>query len=427
MDSPGLLERFPDDALRPLATELFAELRRMSFDGVGVTRESFGPLESAAQELIARTAAQHDLLVEHDRARNLVITLPGREADRPFIATGSHLDSVPRGGNYDGAAGVVSGLLALVCLRRLGIQPARTIKLYALRGEESCWYGKSWIGSHALFGLLRESDLVRPRFDNGRFLRDYLEDVGADVPAIARGEKLLSPQSVAAFLEVHIEQGPVLEARGLPVGVVTGIYGNLRHMNIICRGQAAHAGATPRFLRHDAVVAIAELIMRMDAHWKRWLDEGRQLVITHGIIATNPQEHAVSRVPGEARFSVEIRADNHETLSGFHDLLQAEAQALGLARGVAFLFDEAIINRPAPMDALWISRLENLCEQAGIAQMRLASGAGHDAAVFAHSGVPTAMLFIRNAHGSHNPDEHMEIADFLAATRVLTAALLAAD
>jgi N-carbamoyl-L-amino-acid hydrolase len=108
-------------------------------------------------------------------------------------------------------------------------------------------------------------------------------------------------------------------------------------------------------------------------------------------------------------------------------LLQAEAQALGLARGVAFLFDEAIINRPAPMDALWISRLENLCEQAGIAQMRLASGAGHDAAVFAHSGVPTAMLFIRNAHGSHNPDEHMEIADFLAATRVLTAALLAAD
>ena len=427
MTPVSVLDRFPEDELRPLATELFAKLRQMSFDGVGVTRESFGPLETAAQDLIARTAVEHGLLVEHDRVRNLVITLPGEEAERPFIATGSHLDSVPRGGNYDGAAGVVSGLLALVCLRRLGIQPARTIKLYALRGEESCWYGKSWIGSHALFGLLRETDLARPRFDNGRTLRTYLEDVGADVTAIARGEKLLVPAAVAGFIEVHIEQGPVLEARGLPLGVVTGIYGNLRHMNVVCRGQAAHAGATPRFLRQDAVVAIAELIMRMDAHWARWLDEGRQLVITHGIIATDPQEHAVSRVPGEARFSVEIRADDHATLKGFHDLLLAEAQAVAKARNVAFSFDEAIINRPAPMDLRWMSRLEELCAQAGIAQMRLASGAGHDAAVFAHAGVPTAMLFIRNAHGSHNPDEHMEISDFLLATRVLTAALLAAD
>ncbi len=425
MSATSILDRFPADELRPLAEQLFSELRRMSFDGVGVTRESFGRLETAAQDMIAHVAIEHGLAVERDRARNLVVSLPGRDPGRPYLATGSHLDSVPRGGNYDGAAGVVSGLLAMVCMKRLDLEPPRTVKLYALRGEESAWFGRSWIGSHALFGSLTENDLARPRYDNGRPLRAYLEDVGADVPAIARGEKLLDPQSVAAFIEVHIEQGPVLEAKGLPLGIVTGIYGNLRHMSVICRGVAAHAGATPRILRHDAVVAIAELITRMDRRWQQWLDDGKHLAITHGIIATDPGEHAVSRVAGEARFSIEIRADRQDTLKGFHELVHSEAKIIERERGVEFTFDEAIVNRPAPMDGQWVARLEEICRRAAVSQMRIPSGAGHDAAVFAHAGVPTAMLFIRNAHGSHNPHEHMEIDDFMLATRVLAVALLA--
>ena len=414
---------FCDDELRPLAAEMFAELRRISFDGVGITRESFGPLENAAQDIVARVAVENGLAIAHDRVRNLIVTLPGQEPDKPFIATGSHLDSVPRGGNYDGAAGVIAGLLALIHLRRHNITPARTVKLIALRGEESAWFGKSWIGSHALFGLLTANDLAQPRYDNRRPLRAYLEDVGADVAAIDRGEVLLDPSTVAAFLEVHIEQGPVLEASGLPVGIVTGIYGNLRHMDIACRGQAAHAGATPRALRRDAVVAIAALIMRMDTHWKLWLESGKQLAITHGIIGTDPAEHAISRIPGTARFSAEIRADDQATLDGFYALLRKEAAAIATGRNVEFTFDAAIINRPAPMSLAWIDELERLCAAEAVPQMRLPSGAGHDAAVFAYAGIPSAMIFIRNAHGSHNPDEHMEMDDFLQATRVLTRAL----
>ena len=411
------------DELCALAADMFSELKRISFDGVGITRESFGPLEDAAQAVIARVAAENGLEVGHDRARNLIVTLPGQAPHAPFIATGSHLDSVPRGGNYDGAAGVIAGLLALIHLKRKNVTPARTIKLIALRGEESAWFGKSWIGSHALFGLLTESDLARPRYDNQRPLRAYLEDVGADVPAIARGERLLDPRAVAAFIEVHIEQGPVLEASGLPVGIVTGIYGNLRHMNITCRGEAAHAGATPRMLRRDAVVAVAALIVRMDGHWQRWLAAGRQLAITHGIVGTDPAEHAISRVPGAARFSVEIRADDQATLDGFYQLLQVEAASVARARTVEFAFDDAIINRPAPMHPAWIARLGQLCANEGVPRMLLPSGAGHDAAVFAHVGVPTAMLFVRNARGSHNPAEHMEMDDFLKATRVLARAI----
>jgi len=412
------------EEFRALATRLFEELRKQSFDGVGVTRECFSPAETAAQELIAKAAAERGLPVERDRVGNLVVTLAGRNASAPFIATGSHLDTVPRGGNYDGAAGVVAGLLALLAIRESGVKPPRPVKLIALRGEESAWFGKSWIGSHALLGRLKPADLALGRIDTGRPLREYLRDVGADVEAIERGEALLPPSRVAAFIETHIEQGPVLEAKGLPLGVVTGIYGNLRHMSVVCRGQAAHAGATPRFLRHDALVATADLVMRMDAHWARWLDQGKQLALTHGVIGTDGKEHAVSRVPGEVRFSVEIRADDSQSLLDFHSLLKREAEAVEKQRGVSFAFDNPIVNDPAPMHPRWVERLDELCERAGVPHERLASGAGHDAAVFAHAGIPTAMLFIRNARGSHNPDEGIDIEDLLLGARVLAEALV---
>lgn len=424
MGAPWQTAHFPGEALRPLAERLFAQLRELSHDGVGITRESFGARETAAQDLIAAAALEHGLAVERDRARNLVVSLPGQDPAAPFIATGSHLDSVPRGGNYDGAAGVVAGLLALIGLRRSDLAPPRSVTLLALRGEESCWFGRSWIGAHALFGLLGPRDLDRGRVDNGRTLRACLEDVGADVAAIERGEALLSPAQVGAFIEVHIEQGPVLDAGGLPLGIVTGIYGNLRHLGIVCHGTAAHAGATPRHLRNDAVVAVADLVMRLDRRWQEWLDAGKHLVVTHGMLGTDPREHAISRVPGEARISLEIRADQDATLHAFHALAREEARAVARERGVRFDFDEAIVNPAAPMDARWMAHLDALSARAGIPHLRMPSGAGHDAAVFAQVGVPTAMLFIRNANGSHNPHEAMTMDDFLSAARVLSDALV---
>jgi beta-ureidopropionase / N-carbamoyl-L-amino-acid hydrolase len=412
-------------ALLPAAEQIFAELRRISTDGSGVTRQALGPRETAAHEVIGQFAREAGLHVEHDRAANLVVTLPGHEAEKAFIAIGSHLDSVPCGGNYDGAAGVVAGLLALAVLRRHAVVPPRTIKLFALRAEESAWFGKSWIGSHALFGLLSPADLAQPRNDSGRPLADHLRDVGADVPAIAAGHALLDPGKIAAFLEVHIEQGPVLAARDLPVGIVTAIYGNLRHRRVICRGESAHAGATPRELRRDAVVAIADLITRLDARWSEWLARGEQLVVTHGIVTTNAQEHAISRIAGEVTMSLEIRAEDSMTLKQFHGVVREEARAVAQRRDVAFEFDTPIVNSPAAMDPRWIGRLDTLCGEEGVTSMRMPSGAGHDAAVFSHAGVPTAMLFIRNRFGSHNPAEHMDLADFEVAIRILIRALLA--
>jgi N-carbamoyl-L-amino-acid hydrolase len=413
-------------ALLPAAEQIFAELRRASSDGEGITREAFGARETAAQEMIARFARAEGLRVERDRAANLVVSLPGREDDGRFIGVGSHLDSVPCGGNYDGAAGVVAGLLALALLGRNGITPPRTIRLLALRGEESAWFGKSWIGSHALLGLLSDTDLGQRRADTGRTLLAHLRDVDADVDAIAAREPLLRRDAMVAFLEVHIEQGPVLEARDVPLGVVTSIYGNLRHRRIRCAGAPAPAGATPPALRPYAGVAMSDLIVRLDVRWSEWLAAGRQITVTHGMIGTDPHEHAISRVAGSVDSSLEIRAENEKDLLAFHDVARAEAAAVAELRGVSFAFDEPIVNLPAAMDSAWVNRLERICGDERIASLRMPSGAGHDAAVFAHAGIPAAMLFIRNQFGSHNPREAMRLADFGLALRVLVRALLGA-
>src|SRR5262249_24752496 len=188
---------------------------------------------------------------------------------------------------------------------------------------------------------------------------------------------------------------------------------------------AAHAGATPRELRRDAVVAVADLIMRLDARWSEWLARGKQLVVTHGIATTNAQEHAISRIAGGVTISLEIRAEAATTLQLFHGVVREEARAVAQHLDVTFEFDTAIGNSPAAMDPRWISRLDTLCGEEGVASMRMPSGAGHDAAVFSHAGVPTAMLFIRNRFGSHNPAQHMDLADLITALPVKIPAIRA--
>jgi N-carbamoyl-L-amino-acid hydrolase len=406
-----------------LPRRLFDQLRAATSDGVGISRESYGPAESAALDIVEAEAQSQGLATKRDAGANLVVTLPGRDAALPFLACGSHLDSVPQGGNYDGAAGVIAGLMALANLKADGFTPARTIKLYALRGEESAWFGRAYIGSSALFGKLTPDDLAMPHVVTGRPLIDCMRDTGAAADRIARGEKLLDPTTIAAWLELHIEQGPVLVARNLPVAVVTGIRGNFRHRNIECLGEAGHSGTIPRWLRHDAVFATAELITRLDRHWRTLLERGRDLVITSGIIGTDPAEHALARIPGRLRFSFEARSQSTETLEAFYDLFRSECDGIAEERGVEFKFDRRLDSAPARMDQTWIARLRETLRAMELPDEPIPSGAGHDAAVFANAGVPSAMIFVRNEHGSHNPKEAMAMDDFLRGAELMRRAL----
>jgi beta-ureidopropionase / N-carbamoyl-L-amino-acid hydrolase len=407
---------------RSLAIELFDALRGAAFDGVGITRESYSERESVALDLVEAKARELGLETGRDAGANLVVELRGREDELPYLACGSHLDSVPQGGNFDGAAGVVAGLAVLARLKRDNIKPRRTVKLFGLRGEESARFGKAYIGSLALFGKLSAEDL-RVADSRGKMLGDCMRDVDADIARIAKGEPLLDAKRVAAWVELHIEQGPVLVARDLPVGIVTGIRGNVRHRTVECIGEAGHSGAVPRWLRHDAVFAVAELMTHLDRHWRTLLERGRDVVVTSGVFGTDPVEHAIARIPGKVSFSFEIRSQSRETLESFYDLFRSECSLVAEERGVEFKFDRRLESTPATMDADWVRRLRHAAQTLGLPDEEIPSGAGHDAAVFANAGIPSAMVFVRNEHGSHNPGETMNLDDFVAGIAVMRAAI----
>lgn len=407
-------------ALRPMAEKIFADVRELTFDGVGVTRESYGRGESAAAGYLRAFASSEGLAVDADRAANLMFRLPGVPADAPCVWTGSHIDSVPQGGNFDGLAGVVAGLLCLVERKRTGHAGKLPLQVIAFRGEESAWFGKAYMGSGALFGKVSADDLALKQRTTGETMAECMHKAGADVQAIRSQQVLFDKARVKAFLELHIEQGPVMVARELPLAVVSGIRGNVRHNRIHCLGDAQHSGVVPRWLRHDAMFAVADLIMRLDEHWRVLLEQGTDLVVTTGVVSTDPAEHSISRIPGHVSFSFEARSRSQDTLEAYYQLMRAECTAIGRERGVRFEFDRRLNSDPATMDERLCSLLSKACADQGTPYDVIPSGAGHDASLFANAGIPSGMLFVRNQNGSHNPHEAMEMDDFMRGVQAMS-------
>jgi len=409
---------------RQLATTLFADIAELTKGTHGVTRASYGDGESRAIEYLIDTAKKLNITVQTDAAANVTFQL-GDTAGERHILTGSHMDSVPQGGNYDGLAGVVAGLTVLADFARHNISPVVPLKVIALRGEESAWYGRTYIGSKSLFGMLRQEDLQAPHRDTGKPLAEAMRSAGADVERVAAGEILIEPSNIAAFIELHIEQGPVLIDRDWPVAMVTGIRGNIRHREIRCVGEAGHSGTVPRWLRQDSVFAAADLISRMEDHWTTILQHGGDLVLTSGIFHTNSEYHAMSRIPDELTFSFESRSQDQATLEALEGLLKSECRTVERDRRVKFDFDAPILSAPAELDETILGLLVAAARAEDLPGEAIASGAGHDASIFANAGVPSGMIFVRNENGSHNPDEAMDIADFMAGVSVLKRFVLA--
>ncbi|MBP6018879.1 MAG: hydantoinase/carbamoylase family amidase [Burkholderiaceae bacterium] len=406
----------PDMAL---AEHLFTRLYELSFDGVGISRDTYGEGEQRAHTLMEDTARQIGLEIRRDAALNLYITLPGQQRDQPAVMTGSHLDSVPRGGNYDGAAGVVAGMAVLSGWARASAAPQRDVTVMCVRAEESAWFPVSYIGSKSAFGLLGADALTSRRADTQRTLSEHLGELGGQPEMIVCGEPALQPKAIDCFVELHIEQGPVLIEGGHPLGVVTGICGSHRYRHAQIKGQYAHSGATPRTHRQDAVVALAILIERLQRAWCDLESEGHELTLTFGQVNTDSEQADFSTVPGLVSFSVDIRSRNTETLRRMDALLMEAAHELESSQHVRFVWGPASGSQSALMDEALQQALCNAARALGVQPHRLPSGAGHDAATFANQGIPTAMLFVRNANGSHNPQEAMDMGDFSVATRTL--------
>ncbi|EHP43687.1 allantoate amidohydrolase [Cupriavidus basilensis OR16] len=408
-----------------LATALFDRLREQSFDGVGVTRDSYGAGEQRAHQLVADAARALELEVATDAALNLYLTLSGTDRGAAAVMTGSHLDSVPRGGNFDGAAGVVAGLAVLAGWRKAGFLPRRDVTVAAIRAEESAWFPVSYAGSKAAFGLLEPQALDSVRADTGRSLADHLREAGGRPDDVRAGLAHLRADRIDCFIELHIEQGPVLLEAGDVVGIVTGICGSQRYRHARVQGAYAHSGATPRSHRQDAVVATAALIHSLQQDWIALEAQGHELTLTFGRCMTDPDQADFSKVAGLVEFSIDMRSRSRATLDLMDARVHAAAAGIGAQHHVQVDLGAASSSAAAQMDPSLQRALLCSASQGGIRARAMPSGAGHDAALFAAQGIPAAMIFVRNTHGSHNPNESMDLADFAIATRLLADTLAA--
>lgn len=403
-----------------LAERVFAVLRERTGDGPGVTRDSYGAGEQLAHDIVRDEALSLSLVIRTDAAGNLYMTAAGAE---PGAATviGSHLDSVPRGGNYDGAAGVLMGLSVVSGYRRAGVRPPRDLTVMAIRAEESAWFPASCIGSRAALGQLEASELYElKRQDDRRRLGAAMDAAGGDSAAIGRGKRQLEPAEIAAFIEPHIEQGPLLDMAARPVGIVTGIRGGRRFRAARCLGAYAHSGATPSGERQDAVRAVSRLVVEMDEYWQRLKEAGEDFAVTVGQFATDPDEAAFSKVAGKVAFSLDMRSRSKMTLARAGEELERVLARVAAGERVRFDLGPPSFSEPAAMHPDVVAGLADAADACGIEAPRMPCGAGHDAGVFANLGIPAGMLFVRNQHGSHNPDESMRMEDFAAAARVLS-------
>ena len=403
-----------------LAASLFGRLSDATRRGRGIVRDSYGAGEQAAHDIMRSAAESIGLDISVDAIGNLFMTLPGRDRNAPRIIIGSHLDSVPQGGNYDGAAGVVAGLCALSTLTGAGVEPRCDIAVMGIRAEESAWFDIAYLGSGGAFGLLDPACLSIPRSDNGRSLESTLLERGFDPQAIRERRRLLDPATIRAYLELHIEQGPTLVAEGLPAAVVTGIRGCKRFRNARCIGQYGHSGAVNRPHRHDAVAATVALLHHLESIWLQQERAAADLVVTSGELFTDPMMHGPSKIAGETRFVIDVRSISEATMNTVATEARAAAMRIGAAYRVSFDLGATSDSPPAVMDPRLRASLMGLLER----PFEMPSGAGHDAAVFAKVGIPTGMIFVRNQNGSHNPDEAMTLDDFAVATQAMTELLL---
>jgi N-carbamoyl-L-amino-acid hydrolase len=412
------------DALAPAITDVFAEIGRSSADHVGITRDAYGPRETAAGDILIEFAKRQKLEAGYDRVGNLEVTSSVRSEDAAEILIGSHLDSVPRGGNYDGLAGVIAGIAVLSAMRKVGIFPKTALRVLGFRGEESPWFGTAYLGSKLFLGLLTQSDIERlRRFDTGNTLAEHMRALGIDLSAVGKGP-LKSLSEVKAYLELHIEQGPLLEAVDRPVGLATAIRGNIRYPFAKCFGRYAHSAAVPRNLRVDALMAAAKLVAFADDCWHTLIEAGNDdLVFTCGIFQTDASEQAMTKIPGEVTFSLNIGATSDEVMDQMHGSIMTRAEDLTKERHVKFDFGPRVGTGAVALNKQLLQIIEDAGNEIGISPYLLPT-VGHDAAMFARSGIPSGVILVRNTNSSHNPDEHMEMKDFVSALKVLGSAVL---
>lgn len=391
-----------------VAAERLQDLARISEPGPGVTRLPFTAEHAQALTLLAGWMETAGLSAHIDDAGTLI----GRHEGRPGAGTfymGSHQDSVREGGGFDGIMGVVLPILAMATLRKAGALPAFSVEILAFADEEGVRWPTALIGPRALAGTLDPAVLDMQDRD-GISLRAAMRDFGLApdrIPGLRRPGR-----DALGYLETHIEQGPVLQDRGVPVGIVTAICGIERHQ-ITLTGQTGHAGTLPMASRRDALVGAAAIVTEVNRH----ANATGALRATVGALDLHP--NVVNAVPGKVRMTVELRSPDDATRAAAGDHLHRFAGQLAADTGLRIEAERTYRQPAQPCDGAGRARLAAVLRKIGQHPVELMSGATHDASAMANL-CPITMLFVRCRDGiSHAPEEHATAEDMGVAIRAI--------
>ena len=379
----------------------------------GGSRTAGSDADLAARDRFTGWLQEAGLEVRTDLAGNLIGRLPGADSSLPPLLTGSHLDSVPEGGNFDGIVGSIGALEAAAVIAASGAPLRHPLEVAVFFNEEN---GKT--GSRALAGEVTREETDLPLY-GGFTLGEALARVGGSPDRIT--EAALSPGHYAGFVELHIEQGPTLATDGIEIGVVQGIVG-IRRFRVRVSGFANHAGTTAMGIRRDALVTAGRFLVAVHEETQTW--PGRQ-VATVGRIEAHPG--APNVIPGEVELSLEIRDLEMETIEALYQRFQELGHELARRNQTSITFEPYYLSRAAPCDPVFMDTVEAAAESLGYSNLRLPSGAGHDAQSIAVLA-PVGMIFVPSRDGiSHSPREFTSVADITNGTRVLLESLRRLD
>jgi hydantoinase/carbamoylase family amidase len=380
-------------------------------EGHGVTRTALSESDLAGKAWLVRKFEEAGLTVATDAAYNMIGRLACGTPGAGLVAIGSHLDTVPQGGKFDGMLGVLAGLECVRTIREHGIALPWNLEVINFTDEEAAHHAGT-VGSRAMMGLLAEGELDKSVGQGRRSFADDLRAAGKDPARI--GEARRNPGEFNSYLELHIEQGRRLESEGIQIGAVTAIVGIYRYL-VTVEGEAAHAGATPMALRDDALVKAAPVFTLLP-EWVR--KRNPEMVGTVGRVELFPG--ATNVVPGRCRFVVEVRSQRTD------DMVHLRETLLDYAAGHSGWQVETIFEKDGtPCAEHFVQAVKAAATAEGLSCIRMPSGAGHDAQSLAAAGIPTGMIFVPCRRGvSHNPDEWIEPAQAAQGCQVLLGTLL---
>lgn len=372
----------------------------------GLFRGYLTPAYTASQETLAAWMAQSGMIARRDAAANLVGRYEGLNPGAPALVIGSHLDSVRDGGAYDGPLGIMLGIECVAALHAKGQQLPFPIEIYAFGDEEGSRFPAAMLTSRAVAGTLNAEALAVADAQGVA-----LSDAGVDVANYLSARR--DPRATLAYLEAHIEQGPVLEADGLAVGTVTGIAAQLRYA-VTVKGMAGHAGTTAMRLRRDPLAGAAAMVLAVEQLAR---GDNSDAVATVGVIEASPG--APNVIPGEVHFTIDVRSGTEARRNAVAEAILDRIAEIAATRKLDLTVDRIHDLAASPCDPTLMELMDEALIAAGQPVRRLVSGAGHDAMNMA-ALCPTAMLFIRCAGGiSHNPAEHVDPADAEIALQVM--------